>query len=89
MIFGALKAFGLLSAGVRWSIILAVVIAAIGAGGTIYYKIWSRGYERALTDIAKQDAKAIAKATEYRNAWRECRDGGLRWDQSTGKCEGR
>lgn len=85
MIWAYFKAAGLVTK-------LIAVVSIIAVLGTVYgiwhHKIWSRGYDRALSDIAKQDAKAVAKATEYRNTWRVCRDAGRVWDQSTGKCAG-
>jgi hypothetical protein len=76
-----------------WATKLSVIAVAVVTLGTVYgiwhYKVWSRGYDRALADVAKQDQKAIARATQYRGAVLDCRARGLRWDQTTGKCEGR
>jgi hypothetical protein len=75
-----------------WGTKLAVIGVAVMSLGTAYgiwhYKVWSRGYDRALADVAKQDQKAIARATQYRSAVLNCRARGLRWDQTTGVCEG-
>ena len=49
----------------------------------------SRGYDRGLADVAKQDQKAIARATQYRGAVLDCRARGLRWDQTSGQRSGR
>jgi hypothetical protein len=89
MIGGIFQAFHLLSWGARLGIIVALFVGVSTISGVAYYKIWSRGYQHALLDIAKPDAQAIARATEFRNAWRQCRDSGMRWDQTTGQCLGR
>lgn len=80
--------FAAASATVKLVAVGSIVIAAVIGSAIIYHRIWERGYVRALSDIATQDAKAIGKATEYRNTWRVCRDAGRVWDQSTGKCSG-
>lgn len=88
MIQLALTAFSATSFLTKAIIIGGLALSLLTAGGVMYHHIWSNGYDRALTDIAKQDAAAIARATTYRNAFRDCRDRGLRWDQGTGKCGG-
>jgi hypothetical protein len=71
-------------------IAIGSIVIALGTGyGLWHHHVWSKGYVRALTDIAKQDKKAIAIAKQYRSAAADCDGRGLRWDQSTGKCEGR
>ena len=81
-----------LFAGVSWvkvGLIFAAVIAVVTAGGIIYHNIWERGYARAIADIAKQDQKAIARASTARSVVLDCRARGVRYDQSTGLCERR
>jgi hypothetical protein len=66
--------------------IILTVLGGVCAG--IYVHIYSKGYSAAIAAIARQDAKAIARATAARGAVADCRTRGLRWDQSTGKCAG-
>ena len=46
-----------------WATKLSVIAVAVLTLGTAYgiwhYKVWSRGYDRALADVAKQDQKAM------------------------------
>lgn len=88
MISAAFKAFGLAGTVTKLIIVLGLVSTLLAAYGVWHYHVWSNGYEDALAAIAKQDKKAIEKATTYRNAWRQCRDRGMRWEQATGKCAG-
>lgn len=86
----AWKALDLAGIGTKIVIVLAVV-ASIGAVyATWHFTIWSRGhdvgYADGLKDIARQDSKAIAKATQYRSVYRDCDARGMRWRQSTGEC---
>ena len=89
MIEAALAAFQLLGSTTRLIMIAGFVLSLVTAGGVIYYKIWDRGYEHALGDIARKDARAIAKASSYRGAVDDCDARGMSWDQSTGQCSGR
>jgi len=67
-----------------------VVLAVVGIAYGVWHKtVWERGYARAIADIARQDEKAIKRASEARSAVLDCRARGLRWDQSTGQCGGR
>lgn len=89
----ALALFG--GAGIWTKVIVvgALALTLVAGYGVWHFHVWSNGrsygYDEALKDIAKQDGKAIAKANSYRAAVRDCRAGGLRWDQSTGQCKGR
>lgn len=86
MIWLAFKAMGW--AG-RIATVFAIVASLTAIVGTIYYKIWSRGYAHAIADIAAEDRGAISAATQKRSAFLECRAGGMRWDTSTGECQRR
>lgn len=88
MIPGIFAAFSLLGTTTKLVIIAGIVLSLITAGGVIYHQIWERGYQHAIADIAKQDKRAIAKATVARSAVLDCDARGLPWDQSTGKCVG-
>lgn len=64
------------------------VIAVLGiAYGVWHHKVWSRGYDRAIADIAQQDERAINRASSARKVVLDCKARGLRWDQSTGICQ--
>lgn len=65
---------------------LGVVAALLGAYGIWHHKVYNEGWYGALADVARQDSKAIATATEYRARWKSCKDDGKKWDQTTGDC---
>jgi hypothetical protein len=66
------------------------VLAVLGiAYGVWHHKVWERGYAKAIADIAQQDERAINRASQARSVVLDCRSRGLRWDQSTGQCDGR
>jgi hypothetical protein len=88
MIQVALDAFKLMSLSWRVGIIAAFFGSILVAGGIVYHGIWERGHEAALVEVAKADAKTIARATAFRNKLLECRSQGRDWDQSTGRCLG-
>lgn len=83
MIFAGFKAMS-------WGVRIASIVAPLLLLGTLYgvwhYKVYQRGYQRALADIAAEDARAIERAKAMRQGWRECRDRGGIWNQSEGKC---
>jgi hypothetical protein len=79
----ALEASGLLT---KILIGLGLLAAALTAYGIWHHEVYREGYTRALADIAAEDSRAIARATQFRQTWRECRDRGGRWDQSKGTC---
>jgi hypothetical protein len=89
MIQTLLEAFNLASWLKRISIVVVVVITLGTIYGVWHYQIWSRGYDSALADVARQDSEAIARAKQYRSAVLGCRARGMRWDQTSGVCEGR
>lgn len=89
MIMIAIKALLGSIGWVRIALYAGVAIGVITAGGVIYHKIWERGYDHAIADIARQDKKAIDRATFARSGVLDCKSRGLRWDQSTGICERR
>ncbi|MCK1676658.1 MULTISPECIES: hypothetical protein [unclassified Bradyrhizobium] len=64
----------------------SLALAVLGAYGVWHHKVYRAGYDRALADIAAEDARAIASATELRSTWLACRKAGRRWMQSEGKC---
>jgi hypothetical protein len=72
-----------------------VLKLAMGAGlvalvlvgyGLWHHKVYSEGWYAGLASIARGDDKAVAKATEFRSAFKACRAGGKSWDQTTGGC---
>jgi hypothetical protein len=69
-------------------IALAVGLAAavLAAYGVWHHKVYRSGYDRAISDIAAADAKAIGRAQQARAVWKNCRDSGKRWNQETGTC---
>lgn len=82
-------AFALLQAsGLVTKLIVAgsLALAVLGAYGVWHHKVYRAGYDRALADIAAEDQRAIASATELRSTWLACRKAGRRWMQSEGKC---
>jgi hypothetical protein len=89
MIKAIFSALELASWAKKLSIIAVSVVTLVTVYGIWHYKVWSRGYDRALADVAKQDSKAIARAKEYRGAVLDCRARGMRWDQTSGQCSGR
>lgn len=62
-----------------------VALAVIGYGFW-HHKVYSEGWYAGLASIARQDEKTIAKATEFRNAFKACRAAEKRWDMTTGAC---
>jgi hypothetical protein len=82
-----LAAFGGAGLVTKLIIVLGLVSTLLAAYGVWHYHVWSNGYEDAIAAIARGDAKAVANAQAKRSVWRDCRDSGLRWDQTTGKCE--
>jgi hypothetical protein len=64
----------------------ALALAVLGAYGIWHHKVFQSGYDRALADVAAEDARAIGRATDLRSTWLACRKTGRRWIQSEGKC---
>lgn len=81
--FKAFGAAGLLTKLITIGVLLASLLTAYGVW---HHKVRMGGWNAALAAIAKQDSKAIAKATEMRSAFKTCREQGKKWDQTTGAC---
>jgi len=64
----------------------ALALALLGAYGVWHHKVYRSGYDRALSDIAAEDKRAIGSALELRQVWKHCRASGRRWIQSEGRC---
>ena len=79
----ALEASGLL---IKLAVAAGLLTAVLIAYGVWHHKVYQEGVHDTLVKIAKADAKVIARATEYRNAYKSCHDQGKQWDQSTGGC---
>jgi hypothetical protein len=82
----ALSALGTTSLLTKALIALGLVAALVTAYGAWHHQVYREGYTRALSDIAAEDSRAIARATQLRSTWRECRDRNGHWDQSRGSC---
>jgi hypothetical protein len=75
-------------------VVCGALVSVAATGGIIYHHIWSNGeasgYARAIKEIAEQDESALAAARAARNRVLGCRAiDGMRWDSTTGKCQGR
>jgi redox-regulated HSP33 family molecular chaperone len=83
MAWGALRDAGVLAKLLAAAGLLAALLAAYGAW---HHQVYQKGYVAALAAIARGDSRAVGKATEYRNVFKDCRSQGRNWDQTTGKC---
>ncbi|WP_162471464.1 hypothetical protein [Bradyrhizobium cosmicum] len=85
-----MEAFMLAWKAASWGVRIAAVVGPLLIVGTAYavwhHKVYQRGYDRALADIAAEDKGAIGAATELRKIWSDCRGRGGRWIQSEGRC---
>jgi redox-regulated HSP33 family molecular chaperone len=79
----ALSAAGLLT---KLLVAAGLFAAMLTAYGVWHHKVYQSGVRDTLVAIARADAKVIARATEYRNAWKNCRALEKKWDQTTGGC---
>lgn len=79
----ALEAAGLLT---KLLIAAGLVGAVITAYAVWHHEIYQHGYDQAISDIAEENAAAIGQAVERRKPWKECRDHGGVWSQSTRTC---
>jgi redox-regulated HSP33 family molecular chaperone len=79
----ALDAAGLLT---KILVAAGLIAAMLTAYGVWHHKVYQSGVHDTLVAIARADAKVIARATEYRNAWKNCRALEKKWDQTTGGC---
>ncbi len=64
-----------------------VIFTALGSYWYGRHGEYERGHTAAIAEIAAEDAQAIARAVEKRNAWKECRTNSGTWDQTTGECK--
>jgi hypothetical protein len=80
----ALEAAGLLT---KLLIAAGLVGAVITAYAVWHHEVYQSGYDRAISDIAEENAEAIGHAVERRKPWRECRDRRGTWIQSTRTCQ--
>ena len=78
-----LEAAGILT---KLAIAAGLVVATLAAYGVWHHKVYQSGVHDTLVAIARADAKVIARATEYRNAWKNCRALEKKWDQTIGGC---
>lgn len=66
----------------------SLILVIVAAYGVWHHKIYQKGYDRAIADIAAQDAKAIERAQRARGIYKLCEESGRRWDTATGTCAG-
>lgn len=79
----ALSAAGLLT---KLLVAAGLVAGLLTAYAVWHHKVYAKGYDAALAAVARADARAVGKATEYRNVFKDCRAQGRGWDQTTGRC---
>ena len=79
----ALSAAGLLT---KLLTAAGVLVALLAAYGVWHHQVYSKGYVKALVDVAKGDARAVGKATQFRSVMKDCKAQGRGWDQTTGRC---
>jgi hypothetical protein len=79
----ALGAAGLLT---KVLVGLGLVAALLTAYGIWHHQIYQSGYDRALSDIARNDSKAVGRASNLRTTYETCNDRKGSWDQTTGRC---
>lgn len=68
-------------------IVTAFVVVAIGSYWYGHAGEYDRGHAAAIAEIAAENADTIARATEKRTVWRDCKVRSGQWDQSTGECK--
>lgn len=78
-----LNATGLVGKLIAAGVLVASMLTLYGIW---HHKVYHSGYITALADIARQDSRAVGKATEFRNAFKACREQSKKWDQTTGAC---
>jgi hypothetical protein len=69
-------------------VLVGAVLALLAAYGVWHHHVYTQGKEDTLNAIARNDAKIVAEGRKRRRLVVDCDAGGLRWDQSTGKCVG-
>jgi hypothetical protein len=86
MIEAALLAWKAAGTGLR----IAAIVGPLLAFGTLYgvwhTKVWHRGYDAAMAEIAADNAAAVSRASKLRDSYESCSTGGGRWDQTAGRC---
>jgi hypothetical protein len=83
---GALTTLNAASLVMKLCIAGGVGLAALAAYGLWHHEVYDSGWHDALASVARADAKTIADATRYRNAYKACHEAGKGWDQTTGAC---
>jgi hypothetical protein len=78
-----LKASGLLT---RLILGAGAGVALLAAYGVWHHRVYESGVEAAIAGIAREDSRWIDRAVKARGIWRDCRDQGGNWDQTTGRC---
>lgn len=68
-------------------VVAALVAVALGSYWYGRRGEYSRGHTAAIAEVASEDAATLAKATEKRAVWQECRARDGAWNQSTGECK--
>ncbi|NEV75639.1 hypothetical protein DYI24_01085 [Rhodopseudomonas sp. BR0C11] len=90
MISGIFVAFNMLSAGTRFAIIGGVLVSlVVGYGAwrhSIYREGYTAGYQRAISDVGRNNQQAVGNAKRIREQVTRCESQGLAWDQTTGGC---
>jgi hypothetical protein len=86
LVFGA---FNALSGVGKLIAVISILLTLGGLYAGWYAHVYNKGYGAAIAAIARQDAKAIRRATAARSAVTDCASRNLVWDQSTGQCSGR
>ena len=82
----ALGAFGAAGLLTKLIVVGSLAVTLLTAYGVWHHSIYQSGVNDTLAAIARADAKTIARAQVARSAWKNCRDLGKHWDQSTGRC---
>jgi hypothetical protein len=86
LIFGAFNALPILW---RLATFAGLALALVTTYGIWHHKVYMKGWDAHEAAIVREDKRAIDAALAKRSVFNDCRDRGLRWDQSTGQCEGR
>lgn len=86
MIGIAFTAFRLLP-GLAQLAILGVLLASLaGTYALWHHKIYTRGYDAAIADIADENQEAVDAANTLRKKRRDCIAGSGVWDTTVGLC---
>ena len=79
----ALSAAGLLT---KLAMGAGAVVALLAVYGVWHHQVYQRGVDDAVAQIARNDARLVARAVAARAKLKECQIGGMSWDQTTGAC---